>query len=461
MPPREVIFFYLRQDRTMVEIDSTYPTDTYAVHCRPLLGLQYLVATARAAGAYASLWDQRLDNYTVIAVADYVRDRPVAWLGLYTAYTMEQPVREFILQLRAAGVSVPIVVGGPGAAEYAPYLAAGATVVCLGEGETVVQQLLAAPAPRDWPRIPGLAVRGDDGIVVTGPPALLPDLDRLPFPARDRPSLAAYHDYYLLGVRHPYATMMTSRGCPGRCTFCASPTFWDRRVRQRSPENVVAEIDELAGHGVRYLDMLDDVFGISVAWTERFCALLRQRPYRIRYKILLNPTTFGSQRARVFGLLRESGCDTVGIGMQSADPAILALTGRERETEVELIAAVQAARGAGLLTFVSFITGFPGEAAAAPEWTVRLLREARPHLTDCYPLVFLPGTPLAEAVAAGRLTETYAYVERMRRAVQCKRQFYYSARTIIDLVVWVGRHNPSWFVRMLPRLRFILAVMGR
>ncbi|HNW93905.1 MAG TPA: radical SAM protein [bacterium] len=460
--PPEVLFFYLHQDSAVIEVDSTYPTTSYSIHCRPLLGLQYLVAAARAAGATAALWDQRLNSFSVADVASYVRGRRIAFLGFYTAYTMEQPVQDFIRRLRDAQVRVPIMVGGPGGCDYAPYLAAGADAVCLGEGESVVRQVVAATSPRDWRTIPGLACRGEHGPVLTGAPAMLADLDQLPLPARDLPQQSAYRDYYLLGMRLPYATMMASRGCPGRCTYCASPVFWGHRVRQRSPENVVAEIDLLVRtHNVRYIDMLDDVFGLTVAWTERFCAMLRQRPYRIGFKILINPTTFGSDRARMFRLLRTCGCDTVGIGMQSADPHILTVTGRARETAAELTAAVRSARQAGLLTFVSFIMGFPEEAPEAPAWTLQLLRTARPHLTDCYPLVFLPGSVLAGEMAAGTMRETYGYAARMQRAVHCKRQFYASFRVICDLLIWVCRNNPRWLLAMLPRLRFILSVMGR
>jgi len=460
MVQRNIIFLYLRQDSDLEEIDSTYPTDNYAIHCRPLLGLQYLVATARAAGATAELWDQRINNYSVSEVVEYVRKNPATFIGLYTAYTMERPVQEFIRNLRAAQIQMPIIVGGPGAVEYEPYLEAGGTAVCLGEGETVVKQLLAADDNIDWQQIPGLAYRNDDNIILTGPSVLITNLDQLPFPARNLPPVSAYRDFYLLGIRLPYATMMTGRGCPGCCSYCSSPVFWEHRVRQRSPENVVAEIDELVdSYGVRYIDMLDDVFGITPAWTESFCVLLQQRPYRIRFKILINPTTFGKQRSRMFQLLQASGCDTIGIGMQSAEPAILTMTGRARETAAELKAAVQAARQAGLLTFVSFIIGFPGEAPEVPRLTAQLLQEVRPHLADCYPLVFLPGTPLAKELAAGRLVEDYTYSERFQRAVRCKKQFYSSPRTLIDLVSWVGRHNPAWLLRMLPRLRFVLGVM--
>ena len=117
-------------------------------------------------------------------------------------------------------------------------------------------------------------------------------------------SPTVYKDYILPGFRPPYITMFTNRGCPHVCTFCDSPNVWNNKVRHRSPDNVLKEIDYAVGKwGIRYIDMVDDVFGIDHRWIEEFCTKLIERKHDLKYKMLMNPHTFGARQEKTIKLL--------------------------------------------------------------------------------------------------------------------------------------------------------------
>ncbi|MEM2850980.1 MAG: radical SAM protein, partial [Candidatus Bathyarchaeia archaeon] len=142
--------------------------------------------------------------------------------------------------------SVVTVLGGPHVTflptetlRDCPYL----DVVCIGEGERTILELAQTIKRKETlSRVRGIVYRSGDYIIKTSPQPLIDELDTLPFPARH---LLPMDKYTILGERAIVGHIMSSRGCPFNCTFCASSLLFGKRFRGRSPKNVVNEIEEV------------------------------------------------------------------------------------------------------------------------------------------------------------------------------------------------------------------------
>lgn len=151
--------------------------------------------------------------------------------------------------------------------------------VIVGEGEGTVPELL-----RVWERggdllsVPGLVVGRNGEQMATGLRPLIPNLDLLPFPARDL--VMRWRGGYHLGARGNLASLETSRGCPYRCTFCSVWKFHQGRVRMKSAERVV---EELAATEAKNVFITDDNFLASIRRAEAIADLLLSRGIRKRY----------------------------------------------------------------------------------------------------------------------------------------------------------------------------------
>ena len=357
----------------------------------PPLGLAYIAASLRAAGHRVRILDAAVERWTWDRFATELRHTRPQVLGL-SAMT---PVAD--IAARAIQVARPhvdhIVLGGPhptavGAAVFQEMPGLDAAVV--GEGEDVAPALLdwwssgASGDPPPGVRVPGGAfVEADD-----------PDVHSLVQPARDLLPMKRYR--YLFATRPGFATMVTSRGCPFRCSFC-DKSVSGSRWRARSPEDVVDELEQLVHrHGVGFVNFYDDNFTLHRARVVGICEEILRRGLDIEWKC----------EGRVDGvdlpllrLMRRAGCRTVAYGVESANPSTLALL-RKDVTVDQAPAAFAMTRAAGLRSLAYIILGAPGEDPEAVRHTIRFCHDIRADYVQFSSLVAMPGTPLFAAHGA-------------------------------------------------------------
>jgi radical SAM superfamily enzyme YgiQ (UPF0313 family) len=457
----KILLIYL--NRNTGNVQETYDEPAPDVHLRPLLGLQYLAAATRSIDTESIILDQRVIHFEPADIINYINNKRIILLGFYTSYSLTGPNTEFIKQIRAY-TDIPIIVGGPGYHDYRVLLDAGADIIVRHEGEETLKEIIKKTQNKsyDWSSIDGIYYSSKKKIISNKDRSPIKNIDTISWPLRDNlVPITAYKDYYLMGIKLPYITMITSRGCPHTCSYCGSPDIWQNVVRQRSVESVLAEIDYAVDKwGIRYIDMLDDVFGMKYEWVEEFCKKLSSRNYDLHYKILINPTTFGNRQERCLELLSKSGCNIVGIGMQTADKDTLESIGRKRESPQKLIEAVNSVKKYGMLSFVNFICGFPDEPGDTPQKIATLVDQAGPLLIDCYPLIYLKGTRLYDALTNMGIDETYSFKERLEKAVKIKKWFYSSPVNLFKILIWIIRRNPSWLLFLLRHFIYIFKISG-
>jgi radical SAM superfamily enzyme YgiQ (UPF0313 family) len=268
----------------------------------------------------------------------------------------------------------------------------------LGEGEITLEDLLGKlekGETRELREIKGLAWRGEDGGVERSMKReFIRDLDRLPFPAWDLVDIARYQKIWR--ERHGYYSMnmVTTRGCPYSCNWCAKPIY-GQRYNVRSAENVAQELKWLREHyQPDHIWFADDILGLKPGWLERFADLVTEMNCATPFKCLLRADLVNEN---VAAALKRAKCHTVWMGAESGSQKIL--DAMDKGTTVEQIYTARKLLGAQGIRVGYFIQyGYRGETRADIELTLKMIRETIPDeigISVSYPL---PGTKFYETV---------------------------------------------------------------
>jgi anaerobic magnesium-protoporphyrin IX monomethyl ester cyclase len=364
----------------------------------PPLGVSYLAATLLEAGYTVEVLDCTFLSRSEALKRALAVKADVA--GLYCMVTMLDDCRWLAGHLRRQGLF--LIAGGPlPTCDPAPFLD-DFDVVVRGEGEQTLRELVDAYAQRaDWRSVPGIVYRAQRGAPDPEAPQLAftperpftADLDRLPFPAR---ALLPNADYIRHGQRtYGYAitTVMSSRGCPFRCEFCSNVVFGGS-YRERSPQNVVDEVEEALALGYDRISFADDVFTLNPKRVIAICDEIARRRLQFSWECLGRVDSLDYATTLK---MRQAGCTRIFFGIESGNDQILELM-HKRITTAQARQAVEAAHQAGLQVGAFFILCYPGE---TDEMVLNTLRFAGSlpldylGLTMPYPL---PGTALYDRI---------------------------------------------------------------
>jgi radical SAM superfamily enzyme YgiQ (UPF0313 family) len=309
---------------------------------------------------------------------------------------MRQAALTMIEAARQRGITV-MVAGSDATDHPSIYLMRGANLVVMGEGEMTVVDALDSLSGRSVVPITavrGLAFRGSNGVSKAPAREFIRNLDALPRPAWDLVDIERYRAIWLR--HHGFFSMnvVTTRGCPYHCNWCAKPIY-GQRYTARSVESVVDEIGWLtSSYHPDHLWIADDIFGLKPGWIERFSELVLEKRIVLPFKCLLRADGVTDAVARALG---AAGCRTAWIGAESGSQRIL--DAMEKGTRVEQIAeAARRLRQAGIQVGFFLQFGYPGETRDDIERTLQMVRDCRPDdigVSVSYPL---PGTPFYERV---------------------------------------------------------------
>jgi len=238
---------------------------------------------------------------------------------------------------------------GPAPTLYAAqFLQSPNDIVVRGEPELTVREFCQRFAQQqDYRQIRGISLLDGAGKVQNNPPReLLKDLDSLPFPARHLIDRQAFSNPKL--KRTPYTTMLTSRNCPFQCIYCVPSSLTFAReletkahtgrkpfISKRSPEDVVAEIEQLAAEGYRAIGFVDDNFIITEARLRPIAAALKKHGIVWGCQARADAIT-----ENIAALLHESNCRYVDLGVESFNDEILRYI-KKNLTREQVIHAIQ------------------------------------------------------------------------------------------------------------------------
>lgn len=325
----------------MSHILLVMPSSPFLVDSRtfPPLGLLYLGAALEANGHRVTVVDLAFDS----PLSDHNPD--LIGIMCLTPHFPQMP--QLLSQLRSLYPSTPIAVGGPHFSTVpADGERLGVDATCVGDGEEAILRIVAGERG---------VVQSVGGIV---------DVDRYPIPARH---LLPIYDYRYQIAGLTATTMMTQRGCSFACTFCC---HWEgyRKVRMRSLDNVVMEVQHLKQLGFGGIMVYDDEIDLNHKRTMALCEALK--PERIRWRAFIKANCFNEEQARA---MADSGCWELCTGVESGSDAILK-TIQKKATVADNTRVVHLCRKYGIRMKAFCMVGHPGEtletAYATRDWLI-------------------------------------------------------------------------------------------
>jgi len=390
--------YYLRYDPKLWEAMQPYPP----------LGTLYAASYLRQHGYDVALFDAMLaesEDEWAKAIDEHkpqyaiIYEDNFNYLSKMCLLRMREAAFKMIEMAKTRGCVV-ILCGADATDHYAEYLEKGADYCLLGEGEeTLIEllNLLSGKHDAQLESILGLAYKS----LVSNPPILrnarrpdITNLDKLPFPAWDLVYVEKYRAIW--EKQHGYFSMnmVTTRGCPYHCNWCAKP-IWGQRYNSRSPENVVAEMKWLKENfAPDHIWFADDILGLKPDWIEKFEALLQEADAAIPFKCLQRADLVNDKTAAA---LAKAGCKTVWIGAESGSQKILDAM-EKGDTVADIYNAAQLLRANGIEVGFFLQFGYPGETWEDVQKTMKMVRECAPDdigISVSYPL---PGTKFFERV---------------------------------------------------------------
>ncbi|MCW7754220.1 B12-binding domain-containing radical SAM protein [Desulfobotulus sp. H1] len=357
----------------------------------PPLGLCYVAAACLAQKAEVKILDFIVSPWSPEILRKEFEDFPPDVIGI-TAVTMTAPeALEIIRVARKIRPHTLCFMGGPHATFDAENLLNDTPeldLIVLGEGEATLAELVPRlQDPECWQDIAGLALRGKDGVVFTPERPLIQDLDTLPLPSRH---LLPISRYQALGFP---VSIITSRGCPNGCIFCLGRRMVGAKVRHRSADLVVNEIEGLLAMGFSYINIADDLFTANARRVEVFCEEIRKRGLIFSWSVFSRVNTINAHLLR---LMKEAGCVSVSFGIESGCPDMLKRV-KKGITLDQAREAVAACRETGMRAHASFMVGLPGET----EESLRRTQEFQDELgieSGYHFLCPFPGTTVRENI---------------------------------------------------------------
>ncbi|MDD2753507.1 MAG: radical SAM protein [Candidatus Portnoybacteria bacterium] len=460
MPNNKCLFVYVGQSDMGFTLAGQRD---YGMKREPQIGFAYLSAVLQQQNVDSEILDLTIHPHTKESLNDYIGKTDPIFVGFYAAAAIKDCLIGFLRSTRQKLPNLKIFVGGPDMFEYKDYIAAGADIYCLGEGErTIVELLDWCQGKKEKHQIKGIAYKDGAGKFHQAPAQeFIKNLDELPFPAWDKFDLNNYYDYHVFDMAQPYATIMASRGCPFKCSYCLSNKIWGGVCRRRSPDNVLAEIDYLVQkRGVKYIKFQDDIWALlDINWATEFCQKLINRKYNLKWRCILHPTSFLNNRDKILPLMKKAGCTSVTIGLQSVSARILKNIHRDPGQPAALANLVSQAKKAGLLNSVDFIFGLPGETEETIEENIKFAIKVKPTFCGFYALSILTGSDIWQDQKQGKFQGLPEDIVQ-KRCKEAARRFYTDPGVFFNTFFSIMKTNPKWILRALGHTKYLLNLSG-
>lgn len=264
--------------------------------------------------------------------------------------------------------------------------------VVRGEGEVPLLRLVKEIKRNrpQWETVPGIYYRDMNEQVRHNPSAtLLHNLDELPFLARDLVLNCDYSTYRIHSVS-------TTRGCPYTCSFCADRRFWNGKVRRRSVDNVLKELELLKDtYEVDAVDFVDGTFTFDRNYLQTFCSTLINRKLNVNWRCTAR---YDNVDEKLLQLMKQANCSGLYFGLESGSNRVLKAVNKKMTVE-EIVKVSKMVRNSGIPSMTSVLLGLPSESKKDIEETLRLMKTFKTDFFDVNSYLPLPGSLLFDSLS--------------------------------------------------------------
>ncbi|MFQ6010407.1 MAG: B12-binding domain-containing radical SAM protein, partial [Candidatus Aenigmatarchaeota archaeon] len=234
--------------------------------------------------------------------------------------------------------------------------------------------------------VKGLAYRTKDSIKINPPYPFIKNLDEMPFP--DRSPILNIEYFNPLVRKLPWTTLLTSRGCPGRCLFCSSPSFYGNALRMRSAESVLDELEEIEKLGYREVFFRDETFTSDPKRLKEICEGIKKRGIKLSW---ICNARIGNVNKDSMKLMKEAGCHMIKFGVESGSQKILDNINKMIKVDMTRL-TFKWAHEVGMDLHAHMMLGCIGETKETIRQTINFLKEIEPTTVTCAAFTPYPGT---------------------------------------------------------------------
>lgn len=260
--------------------------------------------------------------------------------------------------------------------------------VIRGEPEITSLKLAQAIKKRkNLGKILGLSYKEKKKIYRNPDRPYIKNLDNLPFPARD---LVKNERYLMSMSTTPHTVLLSSRGCDKNCIFCTARQYYGQRLRLRSAENVIDEMEEIKEkYKINYITMWSDTFTLNKDFVMKLCHEMRIKRLKIKWMCNSRVDTIDEEMLRT---MKKAGCIGIAFGVESGVQKILNNCGKQTKIK-EIKKAFKLMKKVGIESLAHFILGLPGETKKTIKETIKFAKELDPDYAQFYCAIPFPGTP--------------------------------------------------------------------
>jgi len=339
-----------------------------------------------------------------------------------------------------------------------------------GEGEITFSELIShLKGETEISKIKGLIYKSDGRIITNPAREQIKDLDSIPYPA---------YDLFKMN-RYPMHRIVTSRGCPFKCVFCNSSSIWLGNWRKREPELIVEEIEYLMKkYKKKTFFFNDNSFNIDLNRVEKLCRIILDKKLRFLWTTPVRAELITKEIAQ---LMKRSGCYNVGIGVESANNAILRTM--KKNTTIEATQrGIRIFKEAGIEVLGQFVIGSPGDTLESVKESIEFAKQSDldfvmfysvlPYKsTEQWDYVLTSGTLFNNKIHAYHRTKPrivfetpeFSYNDRLKAVKLAEEEGYYSDSNQKNFLYDFGKDLACWLQQYLPDklFRYIYVPMKR
>ena len=360
-------------------------------------GITYLGAVLREHGYEVKLYDVYPDDDTNKIIKELLDSFIPDLIGISVLTTNFFSAKSFISDLKNNFPRAIFCAGGihPTVRPRETVEVMGLDFVVIGEGEnTLLKVCERLKKSKDLSGLKGIAFGSGDDFYINFEIDIVSDLDSLPFPARELLPVDRYlipPGYIRSHFLNRVMSILTSRGCPAKCTFCNSSSIFHNRVRRRSVNNVMGEIT----YFVHYYNLdgiyfHDETFATDHKWAKNLCR--QMQPLGLKWGCQSRVNLVNDD---ILQAMKDAGCIQIDFGIESASKNMLKSL-KKGTTPEQAMNALRLTKKYNIKSFASFMLGLPGETEEDMIENVRFLSRIKPNFTYFNLYTPFPGTEATE-----------------------------------------------------------------
>jgi len=362
------------------------------------LNLLYLSGYLESKNIPVKVLDGQVNDLSEESLIRHIKQFNPNIVGISCHTPLVYPAHTIAKIVKSVSRQITVIMGGPHPTVLPEQIIADENVdtVVRGEGEITLFELVEAiKGGTNLNSILGITYRDNGNIVSTQNRPLNTDLDSLPLPSRHLIPIREYHPQADIYYRFPSTIMITSRGCPYKCIFCASRQISGHKYRVRSPEKVVEEIDVLVNqYGIRNIGIADDNFVVDRKRTERICDILIKEGYhrKVDWSCALRADGVDEPLLKK---MRAAGCRCICVGIETGSQRLMNILKKHLKLE-RVEKGVRMMRKVGIKVRGTFLLGIPTETEEETLQTINFAKKLNLDFAKFNIITPYPGTELYE-----------------------------------------------------------------